>query len=103
MIYSFHHDLRGQWEATRADCYASSANHAHAQVTGDELGRIAAIDASTLVIHGTEDVVIPFAHGEMLRKTIPGAALCVLEGAGHELHPLDYETVVRIITDQFSM
>lgn len=89
-----------EMDANHADCYASTANHAYAQVTGNELGRIAEINVPALVIHGTEDAVIPFPHGEMLAKTIPDARLCVLEGAGHELHPLDYETVVSGIINR---
>jgi pimeloyl-ACP methyl ester carboxylesterase len=85
----------------RANNYASTVNHACAQVTGDELTCIAEIKTPTLVIHGTDDVVIPYIHGEMLAKTIPEAVLITLEGAGHELHPFDYEHIIESITNKF--
>jgi pimeloyl-ACP methyl ester carboxylesterase len=38
----------------------------------------------TLIIHGTEDRVVPFAeHGAVLARRIPGAELLVLEGGEH--------------------
>ncbi|EHQ90670.1 alpha/beta fold hydrolase [Desulfosporosinus youngiae] len=86
----------------RAANYASRVNHSYAQVTGDELGRIAEIQTPALVIHGTEDVVIPYIHGEMLAGTIPDSVLYTMEGAGHELHPQDYIPVVKQIVSRFA-
>lgn len=86
----------------RAANYASRVNHSYAQVTGDELGRIAEIQAPALIIHGTEDVVIPYIHGEMLARTIPDSVLYTLEGAGHELHPQDYTAIVTQIAGRFA-
>ena len=37
----------------------------------------------TLVIAGTEDVLVPAFHAEHVASAIPGARLEVLEGAGH--------------------
>jgi pimeloyl-ACP methyl ester carboxylesterase len=45
------------------------------------------VTAPTLVLHGTEDPVFPYEHGEALARGIPGARLVPLEGAGHELPP----------------
>lgn len=88
-------------DVERSDHFDSRMNHSYAQVTGDELGRIAEIAVPALVIHGTDDVVIPYVHGEMLAKTIPHAALLTMNGAGHELHPLDYDSVIEAIFKQF--
>ena len=85
----------------RSNNFDCRMNHSYAQVTGDELGRIAEIAVPTLVIHGTEDVVIPYIHGEMLAKTISNAILLPLDGAGHELHPLDYDRVIEAICQRF--
>lgn len=41
------------------------------------------IRAPTLILHGREDALIPFANGEMLRDLIPGARLVALEECGH--------------------
>ena len=43
------------------------------------------VKAPTLVIHGTADSVIPYAHGVALSKDIEGASLLTIEGNGHEL------------------
>ena len=47
--------------------------------------RLGEITAPTLVIHGTLDPILPFAHGEALAKEIPGATLLAMEGAGHDI------------------
>jgi len=41
--------------------------------------------------------VIPRIHGEMLSQTIPNAKLLTLVGAGHELHPDDYDLIIEHI------
>lgn len=49
----------------------------------DAAGRLGAIEAPTLVLHGTEDRVVPPANGELLARGIAGARLEHLDGAGH--------------------
>lgn len=44
------------------------------------------IDVPTLLIGGSHDKLIPLAHMQDMERTIPGAALTVLEGAGHVLN-----------------
>jgi pimeloyl-ACP methyl ester carboxylesterase len=48
-------------------------------------GGLGGIAAPTLVIHGTEDPVLPYPHGVALANEIPGATLLTIEGMGHEL------------------
>jgi pimeloyl-ACP methyl ester carboxylesterase len=55
---------------------------------------VSEITAPTLVLHGTEDPLFPFEHGEALAREIPGARLVPLEGAGHELPPRPLWTLV---------
>ncbi|MFB9329812.1 alpha/beta fold hydrolase [Paenibacillus aurantiacus] len=71
----------------------------HGLLSGDEsyLARTAEITAPALVIHGTEDPIIPLPHGERLADVIPGAALLRLPGTGHEVHPDDWETILGAI------
>jgi hypothetical protein len=45
--------------------------------------RVHDIHASTLVIHGGDDRVVPVSNAEALAEAIPGAKLCVFEDAGH--------------------
>jgi 3-oxoadipate enol-lactonase len=49
----------------------------------DASARLGGIAASTLVLHGTEDRVVPPANGERLARDIAGARLEWLDGAGH--------------------
>lgn len=88
-------------DVRRATNYASRLNHSFVQTTSDSLTRIKDISCPCLIIHGTKDIVLPYAHGEMLAKTIPGAKLLTLDGAGHEMHPLDYSIIVKNICEIF--
>lgn len=51
----------------------------------DNLGKIARVDAPLLLLHGTDDAVIPSSHSERLARANPRARLVKVEGAGHEL------------------
>jgi pimeloyl-ACP methyl ester carboxylesterase len=39
----------------------------------------------TLVIHGTDDKLVPFTHGLFMARTVPGAQLCAIEGGTHAI------------------
>jgi pimeloyl-ACP methyl ester carboxylesterase len=45
------------------------------------------VSVPTLVLHGTNDPLFPYAHAETLADEIPGARLLPLEGGGHEMPP----------------
>jgi pimeloyl-ACP methyl ester carboxylesterase len=49
----------------------------------DTQARLGSIDRPTLVIHGTEDQMLPPVNGELIASLIPGARLELLEGTGH--------------------
>ena len=49
--------------------------------------RLGEITAPTLVLHGTDDPLFPYGHGEALAAEIPGARLVPLEGVGHKVPP----------------
>ncbi|WP_426448301.1 alpha/beta fold hydrolase [Paenibacillus sp. S-38] len=85
-------------EVRRSRDMASMNNHA--MVTGGEsyLTRTGDIDVPALVIHGTEDPIIPYEHGVALAGAIPGAVLVTLEGTGHELHVDDWNTIIGAIS-----
>ena len=65
----------------------------------DHLGEIR---APTLVIHGTEDPVLPYGNALSLVKEIPGARLLTLEQTGHELPPVVWDVVVPAILQHTS-
>jgi pimeloyl-ACP methyl ester carboxylesterase len=49
----------------------------------DVAGRLGEIDAPTLVIHGTDDQMLPVSNGHMIAERVPGARLEILDGVGH--------------------
>jgi pimeloyl-ACP methyl ester carboxylesterase len=49
----------------------------------DTAARLAELAVPTLVVHGTEDRLIPVANGRRLGELVPGARLEVLDGVGH--------------------
>ena len=52
----------------------------------DSYDRLPDLRIPTLVLHGTEDRMIPVENGRRLAARIPGAELVLLEGAGHLYH-----------------
>lgn len=71
----------------------------HALLGGGEqwLNRLDEIAAQTLIIHGTEDPVLPYAHSLALKAEIPNSELLTLHGTGHELHPDDWSVIIEAI------
>jgi pimeloyl-ACP methyl ester carboxylesterase len=49
----------------------------------DTSARLASIETPTLVVHGTEDRMLPVVNGELIARAIPHARLELLEGVGH--------------------
>lgn len=47
----------------------------------------------TLVVHGRNDHILPYAAGVELAQVIPGARMCSLEGAGHAVFFVRHEEV----------
>lgn len=76
---------------------ATTLNHGLLQ--GDEkwLDRSDEIKVPTLIIHGTEDPVLPYANALALKEAITDSRLTTLEGTGHELHPDDWPTIIQAI------
>jgi 3-oxoadipate enol-lactonase len=48
--------------------------------------RVAEISVPTLVLHGTDDRLVSAENARRMAEAIPGAALVLLEGAGHVFH-----------------
>jgi 3-oxoadipate enol-lactonase len=49
----------------------------------DTATRLKELRMPTLVIHGTEDQLLPVANGRLIASRIPGARLEIFDGAGH--------------------
>lgn len=69
----------------RARNHAAATNHdlAGRQWPDERRAPLSSITAPTLVVHGTEDPLLPPAHGEALAAQVPGARLEVVPGMGH--------------------
>ena len=65
----------------------------------DAWDRIRSLGCPVLVLHGTEDRVIPVENGKRLAAAIPGARLVLIEGAGHVYHSEQPEVADRAILD----
>lgn len=74
------------YDRTR-DIAASQSNHWI--IDGPELVRsqLTDIRVPTLILHGTDDPLFPYGHGEALATEIPGARLVALPRTGHQMPP----------------
>ena len=80
--------LLAEREFDRANNYDAKENHALAVAASQPTDRrplLGESDVPALVIHGTEDPILPYPHGVALAETIPGAELLTLHGTGHEM------------------
>ncbi|MEH3048653.1 alpha/beta fold hydrolase [Sphingomonas adhaesiva] len=64
---------------------------------GDRTERLRRIAAPTLVIHGSDDPLVPPAGGRETARAIPGARLIEIDGMGHTLPPQVIPTIVDAI------
>ena len=84
-------------EFERTPNLPTTFNHA---ALGDAVGwvdRLDEIDVPALIVHGTEDPVLPYPHGLALEAALPTASLLTLEGTGHELHRKDWPAIVDAV------
>jgi pimeloyl-ACP methyl ester carboxylesterase len=78
-------------------------NHQLAMASSpDRTDRLGTITAPTLVIHGTADPILPFAHGEATARAIPGATLISVAGMGHELPPSSLPVIAPAVLNHTS-
>lgn len=90
-------ELAGRVVDRTVDIAASTTNH---WLLGGEpeRRRLREIGAPTLVLHGTDDPLFPYPHGEALAREIPGARLVPLPGMGHQFPPRPvWDTVIPAI------
>ena len=61
--------------------------------------RLAGLRLPALVVHGSDDPILPLAHGEDTAKSIPGAKLVVVPGMGHDFKEAMMPTWIEAIGD----
>jgi 3-oxoadipate enol-lactonase len=80
--------------------YATIEAHAEACYAfygpGCEVERI---EARALVIHGSDDLIVPVQNGRRLAERLPNAEYVELEGRGHNLPLEDPHTFARLILE----
>ncbi|WP_119304730.1 alpha/beta fold hydrolase [Dongia deserti] len=81
----------------RSGGYLSATNHGALKIGDAWRGRLSEMKVPLLVIHGTADPVYPIEHGETLAEAVASARLVRLEGGGHELHLVHWDTIVAAI------
>ena len=74
-------------------------NHASLTEAAGWVNRLDEIQTPSLIIHGTDDRVLPYAHGLALHAALSNSRLLTLEGAGHELHPLDWPAIIDSVVE----
>ena len=81
------HRSRALREFDRARNLQAMNNHALAAANSAAVDRrhLSALDVPTLVVHGTEDPLLPYAHGKAIADTVPGAKFLTIEKMGHDL------------------
>jgi pimeloyl-ACP methyl ester carboxylesterase len=65
---------------------SAAKNHWLLEGGSDIRHRLGEVTAPTLIIHGTEDPLLP-GHGAALAREIPGAEQLLLDGVGHQSPP----------------
>jgi pimeloyl-ACP methyl ester carboxylesterase len=65
----------------------------------DTWDRLPSLRMPVLVVHGSEDEVMPPGNGELLAQRIPGARLVLLDGLGHMFFHEDPQRAAQVILD----
>lgn len=68
--------------------------------SGNRAKAVRQLRTPTLVIHGTEDPLLPFAAGEETARLIRGAKLIPVDGLGHQLPPSLMGTYAKWIAEE---
>jgi pimeloyl-ACP methyl ester carboxylesterase len=63
------------------------------------LERLTRVRVPTLVIHGTDDVLVPVENGRSVAAAVPGARLLEFDGMGHNLPERVWSEVVYAIEE----
>ena len=80
--------------------HGENSNSGHMMAVGaseNRLNTLPKINIPSLIIHGTEDPLIPFDHGKKTHALINNSKLIVLEGVGHEFVKEQYEFIASEI------
>ena len=66
--------------------------------SGGRKAALSELQIPTVVIHGTDDPLVPVENGRKMADVVPGAELALIEGMGHDLPSGAWQTVADAIT-----
>jgi pimeloyl-ACP methyl ester carboxylesterase len=90
-------------EIERAENLFSMFNHAMLQGGEEYYGRTSEIKVPVLIIHGSEDLILPLPHAQAIKKALLNSKLVVLEGVGHELQYYEWDRILDSMEKHFKM
>jgi len=96
------HSLKGVEDMTvwahesSPDIYVEALQRISEDDVFELLGKIR---TPSLILHGSEDPVVPYRHGERFAKAVPGSRLVTFEGGGHGLPTREPVKVNQTIRD----
>ncbi len=67
------------------------------QAHGDRRDGLAALRVPALVVHGSDDPLLPVEHGRDTAASIPGAELRIIEGMGHDIPREAHEEIAELM------
>jgi pimeloyl-ACP methyl ester carboxylesterase len=67
--------------------------------SGDRTEQLQRLDVPTVVIHGSDDPLVPTRAGHATAKAIPGARMVEIADMAHDLPPAVYDQVVDAIAE----
>ena len=71
-------------------------------VSPNRFHRLKEIKVPTLVIHGSEDPIIPLEHGLAIVNQIQGSNQMIIDGLGHEIHQEIIPAITKKLVDHFN-
>jgi 3-oxoadipate enol-lactonase len=79
--------IRASWEVNLSPAFPAAKRTIEMQAQAifghDTSSRLGEISTPTLIVHGTEDGVLPYPNGQLIASLMPAARLETLEGVGH--------------------
>jgi pimeloyl-ACP methyl ester carboxylesterase len=89
-------------EFERANNLLSMFNHSLLGGGEEYYGKHKLISKPTLILHGSEDPVLPLVHAKALNNDIKNSKLIVFEGIGHELNSFEFDNYVSYILNHIN-
>ena len=85
--------------------HGNNSNSGHMTAVGaspNRMNRLNEISIPTLVIHGSEDPLIPLDHGIAIANEIRNSTIYIMEGVGHNFPKEEIPEIIIKLTDHFN-